>query len=28
LLERPEGTDIHVREDHWIVQVMIREIRW
>ena len=26
LLERPEVTDIQVREDHRIVQVMIREM--
>jgi len=26
LLERPEVTDIHVREDQWIVQVMIKEM--
>ena len=26
LLERPEVTDIHVREDQWVVQVMIKEM--
>ena len=26
LLERPEVTDIHVQEDQWIVQLMIKEM--